>query len=445
MKWRNLGIVAALFLALGAYVYFYEVKGEKKREDAQERAKRLFQFEEKDIASLTIRTADQEVLLQKDKDTWRLVKPVVAKADKYAADGLASDVISAKIDRTLEEPRPDWKRYGLEPAAAKLLIGLNGGKTQELELGQKDFSESSVFARLPGQNKVLVIPASLLNDATKKLLDFRDKTVLEFQKDQTKEVSIAVKGKLYDFEKNGDSWTIRKPFQARGDRSEIDSILSDLEFARVEEFVQPPVEDLKSYGLNTPEARVDLILGENRAKKTLLVGKKVDNLYFAKDESRDAVFKIKEDLFKKLDVDPTKIRDKKVVRIERADVNQITVKLPDKEFAFKKGSDDKWKVEKPDIQKGKNLMEYKLFWPLEDLEGKELIDNSNWKDPKYGFAKPSAEVQLTSKDKKVTEVAFGKIDNDRVYARTSDSATIYRVDKKVLDDLNFKMEDIVEK
>lgn len=445
MKWRNLGIVAALFLALGAYVYFYEVKGQKRREEAEEKAKKLFPFEEKDIASLTVKTADGEILLRKEKDTWKLIKPVEAKADKYAADGLASDVASAKVDRTLEDLKPDWKKYGLEPASARLLIGLSGGKTQELELGEKDFSESSTYARIPGQNRVLVLPASLLTSATKKLFDFRDKTVLEFQKDQTKEVSITVKGKEYAFEKSGDSWDIRKPFQSRGDRSEIDSILSDLEFARVEEFIQPPVGDLKTYGLNIPEARVDLMLGENRARKTLLVGKKVDKLYFAKDESRDAIFKIKEDLFKKLDLDPSKIRDKKVVRIERADMNRISVKLPDKEFDFAKGSDDKWKVEKPDAQKGKKVLEYKIFWPLEDLEGKDLIDNANWKDPKYGFGKPAAEIQLTGKDKKLTDVVFGKIENDRVYARTNNSETIYRVDKKVLDDLNFKMDDIVEK
>ncbi len=44
-------------------------------------------------------------------------------------------------------------------------------------------------------------------------------------------------------------------------------------------------------------------------------------------KSRDAVFKIKEDLFKKLDFESTKIRDKKVVRFERANVKQIDIKI----------------------------------------------------------------------------------------------------------------------
>ncbi len=445
MRWRNLGILAALLAALGAYVYFYEVKGEKNRQEAEEKAKKLFQIEDKDIAALNIKQEGQEIVLQKDKDVWKLVSPIQSKADKYAADGLASDFASARIERTLDEPGLNLKTYGLDPASVKVSAKLNNGKAQELELGQKDFSESSAFARIPGQNKVYVISSSLLNSATKKLIEFRDKSVLEFQRDQAKELTILAKGKEFDFEKSGDNWMVKKPFQSRGDRTEIDSILSDLEYAKVEDFVQLPLEDLKSYGLNSPEVRVDLFLGENRARKSLLIGKKVDNLYYARDESKTDVFKIKEDLFKKLDVDPKKIRDKKVLRIERAELIQAEVKLSGKEFAFAKGSDDKWKVNKPEAQKGKTVLDYKIFWPLEDLESKELIDDAKLQDPQYGFAQPTAEVKLTDKNKKVTQVTFGKLDKDQVFAKTDSGTTVYKVDKKILDDLNFKVEDILEK
>ena len=55
-------------------------------------------------------------------------------------------------------------------------------------------------------------------------------------------------------------------------------------------------------------------------RKTLLIGDKTDSTYYAKDDSRDAVFKLKEDLLKKLDIDPQKVRDKKLVRVDRAQV-----------------------------------------------------------------------------------------------------------------------------
>jgi len=445
MKWRNLGLVTAVFLALAAFVYFYEIKGEKKREEAAEKEKKVFQFDEKDIPSIDIKTPQEEIVLQRDKDAWKLTKPIEAKADKSTADSIASDIASAKIERNLDEQNVNWKTYGLDPPPVRVTAKLNNGKAHEIELGEKDFTDFSVFARIPGQNKVLVLPASLLTSANKKLFDFRDKSVVEFQRDQVKGMTIAVKGKEYSFEKSGEDWLVKEPFQSRGDRGEINSILSDLEFAKVEEFVQPPTSDLKNYGLKAPEIKVDLLLGENRARKTLLVGKKVDSQYYAKDESREPVFKIKEDLYKKLDLDPQKIRDKKVVRFERNDINQIEVKLQDKVFAFSKGTDEKWKVDKPEAYKGKPAVEYKVFWPIEDLEGKELIDIGNMKDPRYGFNQPSAEVKLLDKNKKVTDIVLGKLEKDQVYAKTNSTSTIYKVDKKVLDDLNFKIDEIVEK
>ncbi len=444
MKWKSLAIVAALFAALFAWVYFYEIKGEKKREEASEKEKKIFQFEEKDIAQVTLRNAEGEFVLEKEKDSWKLVKPLATRADKSSADGLANDIASAKTERTLEEASLNFKGFGLDPAAIKLTVKLNDGKTHQLELGEKDFSSSSVFARIPGQNKVLVLPSTLQSSASKKLFDFRDKNVLEFQRDQLKAMNILTKGKEYGLEKASDDWHVKKPFEGRGDNTEINSIVSDLEFARVEEFVDSPAE-LKTYGLAAPAVRVDLFLGDNRARKTLLVGNKVDSNYYAKDDSREAVFKIKEDLFKKLDFDASKIRDKKVARFDRANVKQISIQIGDKEFAFFRGGDDKWKMSKPAGHQGKYVTEYKIFWPIEDLEGKELIDGANLKDPKYGFDKPSAQIQFVDKSNKTIDVVLGKLDKEQVFARSNSSATVYKVDKKILEDLNFKADDILEK
>jgi hypothetical protein len=446
MKWRNLGIVMAIFLALGAYVYFYEIKGEKTREEAKEKDKKLFTFESKDVNRIDIQSAAGEISLQRDKDSWRLIKPLQAKADTFSADGLASDLASARIDRTIEEPNILWKTYGLDPASTRLSIQLSDGKKQPLDLGDKDFTDSSVFARIPGQNKVLVIGSSVLTSATKKLLDFRDKTTLEFKRDEVHDFAVSVKGKpSYRFEKNGEGWDIKEPISGRGERSEVDSILSELDSSKVTDFVENPEKDLKAYGLDSPEARLDLFLGGNRTRKTLLIGKKVDSEYYAKDDSREAIFKVKEDLYKKLNVDPLKIRDKKLVRFERADMTNLEVKMKDKEFLFFKGNNGKWKMSRPEGKKGKYISEYRLFWPLEDLEGKEIIDQANWKDPKYGFDDPAVQIRLTDKNKKSIEILLGKTENNLVFARRSDLASVYKFDKKVLDDLNFKVEEIIEK
>ena len=445
MIWRNLGIVAVLFVGLGAFVYFYEIEGGKKRQEEAEQAKKLFQFEKEDVTSISLDRDGDSITMHKEEDSWKLVAPIEAKADETAVDGLASELSSTQVERSLEPIPIDWKVFGLENPELKIRVGLKDGQTLHLELGDKDFNQSSVFGRISGQQKVLVLPTFLHTNADKELFDFRDKTVLDFDREQVQEVAIRSKRKTYRFEKDGEDWSIRKPIQARADRSEIRSILSDLEFARVEEFVERGVAKLGTYGLKAPASQVNLYLGENRAKKTLLVGKKVGTQYYAKDEAGEDVFKIKEDLVEKFDLDLGKLRDKKMARFERNEVKRVEVKLPDQRFEFLKDSEDQWRLQSPEGHQEKSVLEYKLFWPLEDLEGKEIIDQANLNDPKYGFSEPSAEVKVVKNDDQVIEVILGKTEGEVVFGKADSDPTLYKVDKKVLEDLNFKVDEIIEK
>src|SRR5262245_30184432 len=101
MKWKNLLFAFVALAALSTWIYFYEVKGEKKREESAEKEKKVFSFEEKDISQISVKNADGEIVLQKEKDNWNLTKPIQAKADKSTADNLASDFASAKADRSV--------------------------------------------------------------------------------------------------------------------------------------------------------------------------------------------------------------------------------------------------------------------------------------------------------------------------------------------------------
>ena len=444
MIWRNLGIVAVLFVGLGAFVYFYEIEGGKKREEAAEEAKKLFQFEKEEVNSISLVRGDGSIILKKENGGWKLVAPIEAKTDEAAVEGLVSELSSTQVERSLEPHLVDWKDYGLEDPNLKIALGLKDGRSLDLELGDKDFNQSSVFGRMPHQAKVLVLPTLLHTTVDKELFDFRDKAVLDFDREQVREVRVRSGRKTYRLQKEGEDWSIREPIQARADRSEIRSLLSDLEFARVEEFLERGAGGLKTYGLIAPSSRVDLYLGDNRARKTLLVGKQVGAQFYAKDDSAGDVFKIKEDLVQKLELDLSKLRDRKMARFERDEVKRVEVRLPDREFQFARDSEDQWRLRSPAGHEEKSVLEYKLFWPLEDLEGKEIVDRANLDDPRYGFSEPSAQVKVVRKDDRVIEVVLGKTEDEVVFGKANADPTLYKVDKKVLGDLAFKVEDLLE-
>ena len=49
------------------------------------------------------------------------------------------------------------------------------------------------------------------------------------------------------------------------------------------------------------------------------------------------------------------------------------------------------------------------------------------------------------KSGKTTEVTLGKLDKEQIFVKTSSGTTVYKVEKKILEDLKLKPEDIIEK
>ena len=161
MIWKTLGITAGFFLCLGSFVYFYEIEGGKKREEAEEKAKQLFRFDKEDITSISLARDGTPITLEKDEDIWKLVQPIEATADKTVADGLASELGSAKVERSLTPIPIDWKAFGLESPKLKVKVGLKDGGAHDVEFGEKDFNESSIFCRCSNASSACFIRLSL--------------------------------------------------------------------------------------------------------------------------------------------------------------------------------------------------------------------------------------------------------------------------------------------
>src|ERR1043166_299922 len=78
---------------------------------------------------------------------------------------------------------------------------------------------------------------------------------------------------LIVIEKTGQKWDLKKPYEVRASKSEVDSILSDLEFLEADRTMTP--KELKetgatpaSYGLDKPRAEATLtVKGSNRTIK----------------------------------------------------------------------------------------------------------------------------------------------------------------------------------
>ena len=163
---------------------------------------------------------------------------------------------------------------------------------RHLLIGEKS-PAGDLFVKRSDDAKVLLIPASEEAAFNRRTFYLRDKALLRFDREKVDGFDVTAGGKQLQFAKAGGDWTIMKPLQARADFSTVESLLSKLEGLQMKSVVtaEPTPADLKKYGLDKPEASVNVNVGSARA--TLAVGgKSEDGGLYVRDASKPAVMTV---------------------------------------------------------------------------------------------------------------------------------------------------------
>ena len=146
MNPKTTGILFAIAAALGAFVYFYEIRGEEGRKQAEEAEKRLFPvIEAETIESITLPAGDSPaVRIERRDGRWQIVAPIDFAADTFAADGIASALAELTSESQVEDPQPH-EVYGLD-AADRNVHFRAGGVERVLRLGDNTPLGSNSYA-----------------------------------------------------------------------------------------------------------------------------------------------------------------------------------------------------------------------------------------------------------------------------------------------------------
>jgi hypothetical protein len=348
-----------------------------------------------------------------------------------------SSLTSAKIERTLTPTGEEIKSFGLEEPAVTVEIKLKSGETQSLKLGSKDFSGLSVYAQIGDTKDVALVPASVLTNSDKSLNDLRDKSILGASQFDIKSISVTNEHGQIVLAKDGGDWTLKKPFEAGVESTEMNSFLSDVTSAEAEEFVSETADDLAKYGLDSPKITFTAQLNDG-SEKTISAGVKDDN-HYAKASSRAQIFKISSSLYDKLNIKPAELRNKEMFKLDKDNLSRIEIKNPNLKLTAEK-SGDKWVIKEPADKKDKDAPTFKVVNPFE-TKAEEIMESPSG-DVRAKLAKPAVEAKLTYKDGKVVEVKVSSADGDNAYVSVKGRNEVFKVKKQMLDDLSFKAVDL---
>ncbi|MDH5565748.1 MAG: DUF4340 domain-containing protein [Myxococcales bacterium] len=256
MKPRTTGILLAIALLLAGFVYLYEIRGADARREAEERAKRLFpDVEAEQIEWIALTTSDRrEARLVRDAEGWALSEPVVFPADRFAVDGLASNLASLGREAEIEDPQPPAE-YGLDAEARRVRFSERGTQ-HELRLGYQTPVGSNTYAAVGGSDAVFTVETYKARSFDKKLDDLRDKHILDFDTASIERVEVRWPGGRVILAREAAApaaeedapphWHLTAPIDARADDETVEDLLADLSFLRAKGFVDDPPSDAEA-------------------------------------------------------------------------------------------------------------------------------------------------------------------------------------------------------
>ena len=425
-------ILLVVALGLGGYLYFIE----SERPVADENAKpKVFTYDAAKINQVHIKSSSGEVtaLRKGADDTWTIVEPVSAPADRNTISDVVTNLASLEESRVVDENAADLKAYGLAEPRIDVTFHVEGEKEpKRILLGEKTPANSGIYAKLPTSNRVFLVPTALETAADKSTFDFRDKAALDFDQTKVTSLELVSASETIRLEKTGEEWKLVKPIHAPADFVSVNGVLGQLQSAQMTGLKDRPEElkDLRQYGLDKPA--VVATIGMGSASMKFELGKESDaGSVWARDPSKASVFSINNGVAMELQKKVNDFRRKEVFEFRPFNTTRFEITRGNDSRAFErvKGT-------------GENAVDtWKQVAPAEktvdssNLEG-ALLDFSNLRAENFvptagaatGHNNPTAVIVVMFEDgKKEERVVIGTVGSG-VFATRADQPGALKIE-----------------
>src|SRR6266853_1342385 len=447
MKLKNTLLLLVLAGALFAFIKFYESKQLGSRE-AAERAGKVVAFDRDNVNAITIKNTEGTIELRKDdKGNWRIEAPVKDRADTMVVSQLFTSAELLHYDAVIGDEktgvgREQLQDYGLVSSETKLKF-LGKDKPIELLFGKDAAVEGKVYVKPESSNAAYVIGKDLKEQISKKVDDFRDRKLTDLNTAQVNKVSIKSNAGELELEKKEQHWTLVKPLKARGDDSKIGDLVSQAATARIDTFIGDAAS-ASGYGLQEPRMTMSLWTEGSEQPTVLHVGAnpkddKDKEKSYAKVSTREGVVLLPKSIETLINTKPNDLRDKNLVRVEPDIVDRINIEGAGKEKIVLARKGESWVRKAGGKDEAINVAAATRV--LDDLRAQQVTDfvsDVATDLPKYGLDQPQVKVSQSSYatentaetkagEKPIVTVLFGKVEDEKVYARVEDEPFIVSV------------------
>ena len=435
MRFKATIFLSFLLILLGAYLIYVEIPGAEKKKEAEIQAKKIFSFSERSITGLTIKRPDGEIDLEHfpdhPSDRWRIIAPIMTVADERAASGLASQLEGLQSTRLVEAKPTELKEFGLSPPAYTVIVTLNQTDTEILEIGAESLTGADVYVRKGEGTSLYLVPAGIKKSLDKGLKEWRRKELFPFTPADVKVIRLASKQGSVEIVRDGEGWSVKKPFASPGDPSEISNVLGSLVNLRGDDFIDEKKEE-KRKELGDPILTADLTVDQVDRKAAFYQTQAEPETVYAVTSSDAPIYKISRRSFQTVDQPPSAFRDKKVISLSNPqEVTEIEIARPGKKLVLVK-KEEGWLLKD---SKEPKVDAAKVSRFLSDLHGLRAEGFLDEKGPApAAVSNPLVTIRLKGKEgKQIDELVFARLEGAQLQARSSYQPGPFLLKKDALD------------
>jgi len=443
VKFRSTYFYLGFLAVLLVFFYFYEIKGSKIRQERATQEKKVFALKRPDIKQIRFKRGASEILLNREKATWEITKPVRTASDENVVEQVLIHLEDLEVQRMVVDTAADLAPFGLDKPVVEVgVFDSLSGKWESVAFGNKNPTGTYAYATATTRPGVFLVYNSEKTFFDKKLLDLRDKKLLRFEKVDVRGLDLIRRDGTVSFTKTDDNvWLMTKPIKTKANKTAINDILNKIDDSKAKSFEAERSPDLKAFGLEPPFIKANLYLGPDRTLKSLLIGNKTGDAYYAKDASREPVMTVDTSLVAELSKSVFDLRNRKPLDFVTYRTKKVAFKFGDLDFTAERDSADDWWLTEPFRTEGDNSAINGVLYDLQDLKAESFpADHPKDKElARFGLKRPLGQVTIWPEDKDTSQVLFiGKEKKDLCYVKNDQEPSVFLVKSDFLSKLKNK-------
>ena len=246
--------------------------------------------------------------------------------------------------------------------------------------------------------------------------------------------------------REGGKWEIVEPRKLAADQSAVDSLLSALSDATIDQTVEAAPKNLADFGLDHPALTLAITTDAKPPQATLLLGDDTPTGggVYAQVAGNPRIVVLQRFIKTSLDKKAFDLRDKRVMTLDPDQLTRLEVESKGARWTLIKNPEGTWNLDLPPLARVDRFTVEGLVNRFKSVSMQSIVEEEKRNAAKYGFGAPELRIRASGPGGEQTLI-LGKKDDGHYFAMNSALDPVFTLDAAFLTQFQKKADDLRDK